>query len=321
MRNVLIGVFAAALALGIASEASAQSTGGITADGSSTVYPITVEAARRAGVAIDVKFSGTGGGFRRFCAGETDISNASRPINKAEIAACAASGVTFVELPLAFDALAVVVSGRNDWARSITTEELQKLWQPAAEGAVKSWRDVRADWPDRPIKLFGRAKGSGTYDYFTSVIVGKTASSRGDYTASQDEEALAAGIAADRDALGFFGVGAYFRHWEELKDLGVDSGKGPVHPSLREVLAGRYQPLARPLFIYVKSASLDAKPALHGFLNNYLGTIQNWVHFTGYLPLSKDAYRKAADRLSQRTAGTRFSGELQVGVGIDHLYD
>lgn len=293
----------------------------ITADGSSTVYPITLEAARRGNVEVDVSFSGTTGGFRRFCAGETDISNASRPINAEEIETCAEAGVEYVELPIAFDALAVVVNATNDWAESITVDELRKLWEPAAEGAVTTWRQVREEWPDRPIKLFGRGQDSGTYDYFTTVIVGETRSSRSDYTASEDEERLVSGIAVNPDALGFFGVGAYFRHWEEMNDLAIDSGNGPVHPAMREVLAGRYQPLARPLFLYVNAASLQTKPELGAFLRGYLDNMRNWVHFTGYMPLSPEAYERALERLEAGTTGTRFDGELQVGIGIDELYD
>lgn len=293
----------------------------ITADGSSTVYPITLEATRRAGIDADVNFSGTTGGFRRFCAGETDISNASRPINAEEIVTCAEAGIDYIELPIAFDALAVVVHAENDWADSITIEELRKLWEPAADGTVTTWQQIREDWPDRPVALFGRGQDSGTYDYFTNVVVGETRASRSDYTASEDEEELASGIAADPGALGFFGVGAYFRHWEEIKDLGVDSGDGPVHPSLREVLAGRYQPLARPLFLYVKVTSLDNKPELAEFLRDYLGELQNWVHFTGYMPLSPQAYEQAIARLEAKTTGTRFDGKLQVGIGIDDLYN
>lgn len=229
--------------------------------------------------------------------------------------------MTYVELPIAFDALAVVVSAQNDWARSITIEELRKLWEPAAEGTVKTWQQVRAGWPDRPIKLFGRAEGSGTYDYFTSVVVGKTGASRKDYTASHNEEELAAGIIGNRDALGFFGVGAYFRHWDQLRDLGVDAGKGPAYPSLKDVLAGRYQPLGRPLFLYVSVAALEEKPAVRDFVAGYVSTMHTWVHFTGYMPLPEAAYRKATERLARKTAGSRFGGKLQIGIGIDKLYE
>lgn len=181
----------------------------ITADGSSTVYPITAEAARRTSTKIDNSFSGTSAGFRRFCAGETDISNASRPINSVEIAACAEAGIEYVELPIAFDAVAVVVHAKNDWAKHITIDELRTLWSPAAEKTVMTWQQLRPEWPDRPIKLYGRGQDSGTYDYFTTVVVGEARSSRMDYVASENEEELVAAIAGDPEALGFFGVGAY----------------------------------------------------------------------------------------------------------------
>lgn len=317
-RTVMTLAGAVSIMIAALGQAPAQS---ITADGSSTVHPITAEAARRTRARVDNKFSGTTAGFRRFCAGETDISNASRPINGAEIKTCAAAGVEYVELPIAFDAIAVVVHPANSWATSITTAELRKLWEPAAEGKVTRWRQVRAAWPDRPITLYGRGENSGTYDYFTRVIVGTTDASRKDYTASEAEEYLAAGIAADPNALGFFGVGAFFRHWEELKDLAVDSGAGPVHPAMREVLAGRYQPLARPLFLYVNAGSLKGKPEVRAFVQGYISGLQSWVHFTGYMPLSKQAYEKALRRLAAGTTGTRFGGEIQVGIGIDELYD
>ncbi|WP_274427270.1 PstS family phosphate ABC transporter substrate-binding protein [Chelativorans sp. YIM 93263] len=316
-KSLLFAAFVG-LSSAMTSGASAQQ---IIADGSSTVYPITVEAARRAGIEIDVNFSGTTAGFRRFCAGETDISNASRPINTEEMEVCAEAGVDYVELPIAFDALAVVVNATNDWAKSITIEELRKLWEPAAEGTVTTWQQVREEWPDRPIKLFGRGQDSGTYDYFTTAIVGETRSSRSDYTASEDEEQLAAGIAVNPDALGFFGVGAYFRHWEEMNDLAIDAGSGPVLPAMREVLAGRYQPLARPLFLYVNVASLESKADLQEFLKSYLGGAQKWIHFTGYMPLSAQAYDRALERLESKTTGTRFDGEMPIGIGIDGLYN
>ncbi|MBM3604176.1 MAG: PstS family phosphate ABC transporter substrate-binding protein [Alphaproteobacteria bacterium] len=290
------------------------------ADGSSTVYPITAEAARRADIQMDNRFSGTSAGFRRFCSGETEISNASRPINREEMEACAAAGVDYVELPIAFDAIAIVVHGQNTWAETITTDELRSVWEPAAEGAITSWHQLRPEWPDQPLALFGRGADSGTFDYFTTVIVGEGRSSRTDYQASEDEEQLAAAIAADPGALGFFGVGAYFRHWEELKDLGVDAGSGPVHPSLREVLEGRYQPLARPLFLYVNAAALQDNLQLQVFLQDYLSGMQDWVHFTGYMPLSGAAYQKAVERLAAAETGTRYNGELQIGLGIDELY-
>lgn len=313
IRRVAVPVIVGGLITG---GASAQE---ITADGSSTVYPITAEASRRTSTAVDNKFSGTSAGFRRFCAGETDIANASRPINITEIETCAAAGIDFIELPIAFDALAVVVHAKNDWAKHITTDELRALWSPAAEDTVTTWQQLRSEWPDRPIKLYGRGQDSGTYDYFTTVIVGEARSSRMDYFASENEEELAAAISSDPDALGFFGAGAYFRNWEALTDLAVDSGDGPVHPALREVLAGNYRPLSRPLFLYVNAKSLEEKPELGPFLDDYLSGMGNWVHFTGYMPLQTKAYEKARERLRAGTTGTRFDGALQIGIGIDDL--
>lgn len=213
-----------------AAESAAE---GLLIDGSSTVYPLTREAVRRfqraqPGHPIEVAFSGTSAGFRRFCAGKTDINDASRRMNSSEQALCAQNGIGYREVPLAMDAITVVVHPSNDWASDITVEELKKLWTPAAEDKVRHWSHIRAGWPDRPVKLFGRGQDSGTYDVFTRQIVGEAHRSRQDYTASENEEELAAGIAAEPDALGFFGIGAYHRHWDELKLLAIDSGKGPV---------------------------------------------------------------------------------------------
>ncbi|WP_425055533.1 PstS family phosphate ABC transporter substrate-binding protein [Pseudomonas abyssi] len=313
-RLTLSGLIAGLLA----SPAFASDT--ILADGSSTVFPITQEAAERSKLVVDNRFSGTTAGFRRFCAGETDISNASRPINREEMASCEAAGVRYVELPIAFDAIAIVVNGSNDWVRDITTDELKTLWQPQAEGQEITWQDLRAEWPDRPVSLFGRGSNSGTYDYFTAVINGETRASRSDYLASENEEELVEAMLAEPDALGFFGVGAYFRHWQELHDVAVDSGKGPVYPALNEVLGGDYQPLARPLFLYVNADALKQKATLRPFLEGYLDGVRHWLHVTGYMPLSVEAYGKAQQRLAEGQTGTRFGGELAVGLGLDELY-
>lgn len=315
----------AALAAALAFVPSrAVDAAGIRADGSSTVYPITREAARRhgrrnAGTEIEVKFSGTTAGFRRFCAGETDIANASRPINGEELAICAAAGVRFVELPIAFDALAVVVHPDNGWAERMTVEELKSIWEPAAAGRITRWRDVRPDWPDAPIGLYGRGQDSGTYDYFTETIVGQARASRMDYTASENEETLAAAIAADPNALGFFGVGAYFRHWEDLKTVAVDAGDGPAYPSLDAVRAGRYSPLARPLFLYVDADGLKRRPDLAAFVGGYLAGLRDWVHFTGYMPLGEATYRRVLDRFEARREGSAFDGRLMVGSRLDDV--
>lgn len=294
------------VALLVAPVSMVRASEAVIADGSSTVYPITREAARRfqrsqREARIDVAFSGTTAGFRRFCAGELDIANASRPINAREQAQCEAAGVTYRQIPVAMDAITIVVHPRNRWVDDITVAELRRLWEPEAQDKIKTWKQLREQWPDTPIVLFGRGQDSGTYDYFTTEIVGTTRSSRRDYTASEDEELLAAGIARQRNALGFFGIGAYHRHWDELKLVAVDNGggQGPIYPSLETVKRGEYEPLSRPLFVYVNEESLRRKTHVRPFLRAYLTDIRQWLHFTGYMPLSDDKYRDALRRVER----------------------
>jgi len=286
------------LALSPFVQADEATSSGLLIDGSSTVYPLTQEAVRRflrarQGHPIDVAFSGTTAGFRRFCAGETDINDASRVINENEQALCAKNGVHYREIPLAMDAIAIVAHPRNDWAKDITVDELKTLWAPAAQSKITRWNQIRPEWPDRPVKLFGRGQDSGTYDVFTGEIVGTTHRSRQDYTASENEEELAAGIAGEPDALGFFGIGAYHRHWDELKLLAVDNGKGPVYPTLSTVSQAQYQPLTRPLFLYVNEQSLLRKPVTEAFVEHYLEGLPGWIHFTGFMPLDSERYRES----------------------------
>ncbi len=270
----------------------------IVADGSSTVYPLTREAARRfqrsqRDANIEVSFSGTTAGFRRFCEGGSDIANASRPMNAQEQTACEAKAIRYRQVPVAIDAIAVVVHPRNTWVNDITVSELRSLWAPEAEGRVKTWRQVRAQWPDQPIVLFGRGQDSGTYDEFTTRVVGTARSSRLDYTASEDEELLAASIARQPNALGFFGIGAYHRHWDDLKLVAIDdgSGQGPVFPTLETVSQGQYRPLTRRVYVYVNEQSLASKAHLKPFLSAYVSGIRQWIHFTGYMPLAESDYR------------------------------
>lgn len=274
-------------------------------NGSSTVYPLSKEAAQRferssAGAHIDVKFSGTTAGFRSFCNGKTDISNSSRLINAEEKTLCESQGVRYLELPIAMDSIAVVVHPKNTWANDISVAELKKLWEPTAEGKIKTWKEVRSDWPDQPIKLFGRGQDSGTYDYFTTEIVGETRSSRKDYTASEDEEFLAEKIATEKNALGFFGIGAYHRHWNEVKLIAVDG----VYPTLDTVKNGSYKPLTRPLYLYVNEASLASKVALAPFLESYLSGLPTWIHFTGYMPIDPTLIVQGMENVQQISMNT-----------------
>lgn len=294
----------------------------IKADGSSTVFPISYEAAQRYqrensnAPAIAVSFSGTGDGFDKFCAGETDINNASRPISTEEMAECKANGIQYLELPIALDAITVVVNPENDWAEDITTEELKKIWEPSAQGSIDNWNQVRSSWPDQPLTLYGPGEESGTFDYFTEVIVDESGGSRTDYTQDEDDSALVEAIAQDPNALGYFGLGYYAANWNRLKSLAVDNGQQSAQPSADAVRALEYQPLSRPLLIYVDIGSLEAKPELQSFVEYYVESVQNWVPFVGYVPLEEETYALVSERFQQRVVGTTYGGELEFDIPI-----
>ncbi len=310
------------------SDTSAVSTRIIQVDGSSTVYPITEAVAEEfqkatPGARVTVGISGTGGGFQKFCRGETDISDASRPIKSVEVEACKEAGIMFTELPVAYDGLAVLVNPRNTWVQSMTVAELRKLWAPEAQGRITRWSQIRTGWPDREIHLFGAGTDSGTYDYFTDAIVGKEGSSRGDFTSSEDDNVLVQGIATDELALGFFGYGYYEENRDKLKLVPLDdetdaNGKGPIAPSAETVRGGTYQPLARPIFIYVAHTALQ-RPEVEQFVEFYLTKGPALVDEVGYVPLGDTGYRLALDRFRARTAGSIFQGGSQIGVTIEDL--
>ena len=293
-------------------------------DGSSTVFPITeavaeeFQKAKKNKVKVTVGIAGTGGGFKKFCRGETDISDASRPILKAEMEICKQAGVEYIELPVAFDALTVMVNPKNDWVKTLTTADLKKMWEPAAQGKVSSWNQIRSEWPNAPLKLFGPGADSGTFDYFTEAVVGKAKSSRGDFTASEDDNVLVQGIANDRNALGYFGFAYYIENQKKLKAVPIDGGKGPVAPSPKTVEDGTYQPLSRPIFIYVSKKSLD-KPEVKEFTEFYLKQAPQLVKQVKYVPLPQAAYTTAQEHLQKGKVGTVFGGEAEVGVKIDDL--
>ena len=303
--------------------------GSIKADGSSTVYPITEAVAeeftkQNAGVDVQVGVSGTGGGFQKFCRGETDISDASRPIRATEIETCKTSGVEFIELPVAYDGLAVVVNPKNAWAASMTVEELKKLWAPEAQGKITRWNQVRASWPDREIHLFGAGVDSGTYDYFTEAIVGKEGASRGDFTSSEDDNVLVQGIANDELALGFMGIAYVEQNKGRLKLVPVDDGKkengdGPILPSSATVRDGTYQPLSRPLFIYVSRKSAE-RPEVQKFVDSFFTAGKALVSEVGYVPLTDPIYQLAQKHFAERKVGTAFGqGGSQVGLTLEEL--
>ena len=239
----------------------------IKIDGSSTVYPITeavaeeFQKAKKGEVKVTVGISGTGGGFKKFCRGETDISDASRPILKKEIDVCKEQGIEYIELPVAYDGLAVVVNPRNTWVKSLTVVDLKKMWEPAAQGTVTKWNQVRPEWPDAKLNLFGPGADSGTFDYFTEAVVGKSKSSRGDFTASEDDNVLVQGIAGDKNALGYFGLAYYEENKGKLKVVPIvnPATSKEVTPSLQTVKDGTYSPLSRPLFIYINKKSVRSR--------------------------------------------------------------
>ena len=307
--------------LGLAANARAQI---IQIDGSSTVFPITeavaeeFQKAKKGAVKVTVGIAGTGGGFKKFCRGETDISDASRPILKQEMATCKNANIQYIELPVAYDALTVMVNPKNDWVKSLAIADLKKVWEPAAQGKVISWNQVRSEWPNAPLKLFGPGADSGTFDYFTEAIVGKAKSSRGDFTASEDDNVLVQGIANDRNALGYFGFAYYIENQKKLKAVPIDGGKGAVVPSAKTVEDGSYQPLSRPIFIYVSKKSMD-KPEVKQFVEFYLKQAPQLVKQVKYVPLPQNVYTIGLDHVKKGKVGTVFGGEPDVGIKIDEL--
>ncbi|RLD77711.1 MAG: protein sphX [Bacteroidetes bacterium] len=269
-------------------------SGTIKVDGSSTVYPITEAVAEefrtvQPKVKVTIGVSGTGGGFKKFSRGETNISDASRPIKDKEKKACAENNINYIQLEVAYDGLAVLVNPKNDWVESFTIEELKKIWEPAAQGKIMRWNQIRPEWPDKEIHLFGPGVASGTYDYFTEAIVGKSGSSRGDFTASEDDHVLVQGIAGDKYSLGFFGLAYYAENKDKLTLIGVHNGEKVVKPTLETVSNGTYRPLSRPLFIYVNSTSVRQTEVVE-FVNFYLDNAAELSKDVGYIPLPKENY-------------------------------
>jgi phosphate transport system substrate-binding protein len=300
----------------------------VSLDGSSTVFPISEAVAEEfqkadPSVRVTVGISGTGGGFQKFCRGEIDVADASRPISKVEVDACAASGVDYVELPIAYDGIAIAVHPNATWAEAITVAELKTLWQPEAQGKVTRWNQVRAGWPDREIHLFGAGVDSGTYDYFTEAVTGTTKASRGDFTSSEDDNVLVQGISSDELALGFLPFAYYEENAARLKLLPVDDGKpdngaGPIVPGPETIRTGTYQPLSRPVFIYVATRAA-ARPEVQRFVEFYLANAETLVREVNYVGLGAGAYQLVGDRFAKRTTGSVFSGVNTVGVTIDQL--
>lgn len=305
--------------------AGSNLSGKVQVDGSSTVYPISEAMAEEfqkanPGVRVTVASSGTGGGFKKFCAGETDISNASRPIKPEEVELCKKGNIEYIELPIAYDGLSVVVNPQNNFASCLKVDELKRMWEPAAQGKVSQWNQINPKFPAQKIGLYGPGTDSGTYDYFTQAVVGKEGESRGDFTASEDDNTLVQGVSADPGGIAFFGYAYYENNKEKLKLVGIDNGKGCVQPSPQTIGDGTYQPLARPEFIYVKKTAAT-RPEVKAFVDfNYAPANQKLVSEVGYVPLPSDLLTDVQARFSSGKVGSVFEGQgSQVGVTLKDL--
>ncbi|KAF0102048.1 MAG: phosphate transport system substrate-binding protein [bacterium] len=302
----------------------AAQAGLVKVDGSSTVFPVTEAVAEefqksmRGKTKVTVGISGTGGGFKKFCRGETDVQNASRPILAGEMKDCKAAGVQFIELPVAFDALTVVVH-KDHPLNAISVEDLKKMWEPAAQGKVMKWNDANPAFPNAPLALFGAGADSGTFDYFTEAITGKSKSSRGDFTASEDDNVIVMGVSRNKNALGFFGYAYYAENQDKIKGLDISwKGGKPVEPSAANVLNGTYQPLSRPIFIYVNAKSL-ANPEVRAFAEYYMKNAPKLVAEVKYVPLPAKAYEYNLSALQKGRLGTKMGGENKVGLTVEQL--
>jgi phosphate transport system substrate-binding protein len=324
MKRVLFAAALLAVSLGAMSDAQADKKmkGSVSIDGSSTVYPISEAVAEEFNamyprVRVTIGVSGTGGGFKKFAVGETDINDASRPIKDKEMAKAKENGIGFIELPVAFDGLSVVVNPENDWVDHLSTEELQRIWQP--ESDVMLWSDVRPEWPKEKIKLYGPGTDSGTFDYFTEAINGESQLCRADFTASEDDNVLVQGIAGDKYALGFFGFAYYIENTDKLKVVPVDGGNGPQVPTHDTINNGSYSPLSRPLFIYVTDKAAERED-VQTFVNFYLDNAGELAGEVGYVALPEKAYDLARQRFEKKVTGSVFADkESTVGLKLEDL--
>lgn len=337
-----LNVAGALAVLTVAWGAAPVMAGTVKIDGSSTVYPVTEAVAeefqkeKKGAVKVTVGISGTGGGFKKFCRGETDISNASRPILKKEMDDCkkagfdgtvvvtgpriGPNGVQYIELPVSFDALTVIVHKDNNWVDHLTVAELKKMWEPAAQGKITNWNQIRSSFPDAPLKLAGAGADSGTFDYFTEAVVGKAKSQRGDYQATEDDNVTVQFVSRDKNALGYLGLAYYIENKDKLKAVPIvaQEGQPAVSPSIETVNNGTYQPLSRPLFIYVNALSAE-KPEVKEFVEFYLKHAAKLSKEVGYVNLPDKAYELALKNFQAKKLGTGFGGIAEVGVSVEEL--
>jgi len=329
-KSLLLCTFLMAiLSISVLASCKEEESAIIAIDGSSTVFPITEAVAEefqgRYKAQVTIGVSGSGGGFKKFCQEETVISNASRPIKPSEVELCGENAIEYIELPVAYDGIAVVAHKQADWIDYMTVEELRTLWAPEAQNTITRWNQIRPDWPDEEIHLFGPGVDSGTYDYFTEAIVGEEHASRGDVTVSENDNVLVQGIANDIQALGFFGLAYYEENRDKLRLIPIedgndDNGAGAIAPSLETVGNGTYQPLSRPLFIYVNKEAAEQK-LVQDFIYFYLTEGGVLAMEVGYIPLPERDYELVKQRFDERIVGSVFAGEgSQVGVTIEELF-
>ncbi|MFN3927193.1 MAG: PstS family phosphate ABC transporter substrate-binding protein [Pseudanabaenaceae cyanobacterium] len=316
LKRFILTAAAVALSAG-ASATAVKAQQVVTADGSSTVFPITEAAAEafqkeNPGIRVTVAFSGSTAGFRKFCNGEIDIVNSSKVIGEREIAACRARGIRYIELPVAFDALTVVVNPQNTWATNLTTEELKAIWEPNSR--INNWNQVRQGFPNQPLRLFGAGAQSGTFEYFTEAINGRARASRTDYTPSEDDNVLVQGVVRDRGAMGYFGLAYYEENKARLRAVSING----VEPTIANVKSGRYKPLARPLFIYVNADSAK-RPEVARFVSFYLRRGSQFARKAGYVSFPDAIYARVLSKFTAGKLGTAFGGKAQIGVSLEEL--
>ena len=294
-------------------------------DGSSTVYPITEAVAEEfqiaTGIKVTVGVSGTGGGFKKLCRGDTVMSGASRPIKANERKKCADAGIKFIEVPIAFDAITVVLNKKNDWAKELTPAELKKMWEPAAQGKITSWNQVRDSFPDKPLKLYGPGADSGTFDYFTEAINGETKAIRGDFTASEDDNVLVQGVSGDKGGIGYFGLAYYTENKNKLGVAAIKNSDGKfVLPAIESTMDGSYNPLSRPLFVYINSAKAVSDPKVKKFVEFYLKYAGEMAREVGYIPFSDEEYAMITNHYRTLKTGTAFI-KPAIGLSVKEMLE
>ena len=297
----------------------------VKVDGSSTVYPITEAVAEEFQIATRIKVtvgvSGTGGGFKKFCRGETAVSNASRPIKLNEIKKCKDAGIKFIELPIAYDAISVVINKKNDWAKEMTTTELKKMWEPAAQGKITKWSQIRDGWPDKPLRLYGPGADSGTFDYFTEAVIEESKAIRGDFTASEDDNVLVKGVSGDKGGIAYFGLAYYEENKNLLKAVAIKNKKGNfIIPELKTIMDGSYNPLSRPLFIYINAEKVNSDPKVKKFVEFYIKHAATLSEEVGYVPFSKEEYAAITNHYKTQQVGSAYK-EPKIGLSVKQILE